>query len=1203
MSEMISIASGFQYSVNIGYDLSSDEKLKNFIPTKSALSLLEEILLSTQDSSTDRARILIGAYGKGKSHIVLMILSLLMKKDFSLFKKLLPRIEESPSLYQSVRNYYEGDNRILPIVISGSSTNLTQAFLLALQRTLMQDDMQDIMPETNFKAAATTIRRWQKDFPETYKMFKSEIDIPVAKFINKLLEYNVSAYVTFERIYPNLTAGSLFNPFLGFDVIEIYEAVARGLKKKGYTGIYVVFDEFSKFLETSITDISISDTKTLQDFAEKCTRSGELQMHLMLISHKEITNYIGTLEKEQVDGWRGVMERFKPIHLNNTFSQTYEIISAVIEKDPYKWDDFCKTHKNNFDRLKQRYQKHPVFSDGKRELKTAIFGCYPLHPASTFILPRLSERVAQNERTLFTFLSSEGVSTLPSFLKNYDDKKFDLITPDIIYDYFEPLLKKEAYASNLHSNYILTNVILSKLPEGSLESRIIKTISLIYIIEQFERLKPTVEELIGIFATSYDIETIEKTISNLIDNEYVIYLKRSNNYLHLKKTSGVDIKQKIKDMIALQGGKSAAKNILNESNFDNYMYPARYNDEREMTRYFSFVFINGREVTDDVDWEIKSESVQADGIIYGIIPENEREIDSLKKKLEKTSIYNERYIFVLPKHYHDIEKVAQEYYAVASLRDLSIEDPILFQEYEVIFDDLAEVINAYIATYTHPEKFMATYVHNGKEKKIQRKAALTELMSSIFDSIYAMTPVINNEAINRDELTSVALRSRSKIVAALLRNELESNLGIFGSGQEVSIMRSTLVRTGIWIDNNGIPQINLSPEDKKMRNVVFEIESFIMRAEQNGQCNFQDLYKRLTHPDYGIGLRKGVIPIYIAAVLRKHRQHILVADKQGQFSLNVDVLVQINSNPGKFSLIYLDWNSDKTEYIHSLAKVFEEYVVSAERENSTYAYVASAMYRWFIDLPRYSRDDSSRIVNGSRQKNNCSDFVRLLTQNHSAFELLFEKLPAIYQCDKPTIKLARKIEATKRHLDNALKELVDKLVLEVKKMLFQCESEESLLNSDLLSAIMRWKDSLDENVFEQLFADGTDKMLALFQSEIDDERLLICDLAKILTGLRVEDWDAQTIEQFRDRLTLYKTTAENFHSEQEKEEILGTYEYQISYVDKNGKAIIKRFDGINVSARGNLLYNQITSAIDSMGQSISEQEKREILMEVLKKLC
>ena len=41
MSEMISVASGFQYSVNIAYDLNSEEKLRNYIPTKAAMQLMD----------------------------------------------------------------------------------------------------------------------------------------------------------------------------------------------------------------------------------------------------------------------------------------------------------------------------------------------------------------------------------------------------------------------------------------------------------------------------------------------------------------------------------------------------------------------------------------------------------------------------------------------------------------------------------------------------------------------------------------------------------------------------------------------------------------------------------------------------------------------------------------------------------------------------------------------------------------------------------------------------------------------------------------------------------------------------------------------------------------------------------------------------------------------------------------------------------
>ena len=134
------------------------------------------------------------------------------------------------------------------------------------------------MPETNYKAAVAVIKRWKAEFPDTYNQLKKAIESPISKFIDDLENYSGSAYEKFEHIYPMLTAGSTFNPFLGFDVVELYECAAKGLRSKGYTGIYLVYDEFSKFLEANIKNASVSDTKMLQDFAEKCTRSGELQM-------------------------------------------------------------------------------------------------------------------------------------------------------------------------------------------------------------------------------------------------------------------------------------------------------------------------------------------------------------------------------------------------------------------------------------------------------------------------------------------------------------------------------------------------------------------------------------------------------------------------------------------------------------------------------------------------------------------------------------------------------------------------------------------------------------------------------------------------------------------------------------------------------------------------------------------------------------
>lgn len=1213
MSNMISIASGFQYSVNIGFDLNNEDKLQNFIPTKSALELLEETLISTRPTSTDRARVLIGAYGKGKSHIMLMILSILQKKDLQLFAKMLPKVQENPRLLQAINNYYESDNKILPVVITGSNTSLSQAFLLALQRTLSENDMLDVMPETNYKAAAATIRRWQAEFPETYGKFAELIDVSPEFFMGQLENFDSLAYESFEKIYPVLTAGSVFNPFLGFDIIELYESTVKGIRARGYTGIYLVYDEFSKFLETNIANASVSDTKMLQDFAEKCNRSGELQMHIMLISHKEISNYIDKLPKQKVDGWRGVSERFKHIHLNNNFSQTYEIITSVIQKND-AWAFYCVEHADQLRGIEQIYAKHPLFTDLREAgFAQVLLGCFPLHPVSTFVLPRLSEKIAQNERTLFTFLSAQGSSTLSAFLEGFSDNDFAVITPDLIFDYFEPLLKKELYDEQIHHTFALTGIILDELDAGTLESKIIKTIALIYILGQFERLKPTSGELVSIYSCGYPPDEVGKAIRNLIDQKYLLYLKRSNDYLQLKQASGVDIRQKIRDTIERQRALLSIKDILNSVNFDNYMYPSRYNDEREMTRYFSFEFIDGREVTANVDWKIKSESVEADGVIYGILPEDEDGLQEISTHTLTTSPTNHQAIFVVPKHYHDIESIVREYYAVKTLRDeISTADRILFDEYQVIYEDLLDVMMDFIGEYTHPESYKAIYIYNGKEYTITRKAALASLMSDICFEVFDQTPVINNEVINRNDITSVASNSRSKIITALLRTELEPNLGLSGTSQDVSIMRSTLVRTGV-LETDGIPRINLNPtiepldNSKRMTHLMNTIEQFFMETQHAQTMGLDLLYDRLVSAEYGIGLRRGLIPIYIAAVLHVHRKDIILSDRFGQVSPSADLLSQINANPKAYSASYIDWSPEKEAFIARLAEAFSDYVVEEEKNSSAYDYVANAMRRWYMDLPRYSREYKKQ-PDGDRITSRDQKAISYLKQNSSSYQLLFNQLPRAYELHDDSIAdLATYITETKEKYDTLLFNLRQELIQRT-KALFSSVPVELETRASLAAIIEDWTATLDPKVGEQLFSDGTHRLLELFISVPNNEETFISRLAKLVTDLRLEDWDNSMLTLCLEHLKTYKLTAEAFHAVTTEpsieESASGTASgYQITFPTSDGRMVTKRFDQVQYGSRGKLLYNQITSALSSMGQSLSEQEKRQIVMEILEKLC
>ena len=1200
MSDMISVASGFQYSVNIGYDINHDDKLQNFIPTKSSLALLQDILESTEDSSTERARVLVGAYGKGKSHIVLTILSILMRKDWNLFPKLNEKIERYSNLDRLRRNYYESKKKLLPVIINGSSTSMQQAFLLALQKALSENELMRVMPDTNYQAAIKTIKKWETDFPETYKRFKKEIGEPVNKFVERLGNYDLDTYGDFERLFPALTSGSLFNPFLGFDISELYESVVKCIKPLGYSGIFVVYDEFSKYLEANIKQASVSDTKMLQDFAEKCNRSNENQLHLMLISHKEISNYIDKLPKQKVDGWRGVSERFKHIHLNNNFTQTYEIISSVIKKSKRSWERFQKSFADSFDSLLKRYSSHAIFTDvAKEDIKRTIFDCYPLHPVTTFILPRLSERVAQNERTLFTFLSAKGNSTLPAFLNDYQDDCFKVITPDVVFDYFEPLFRKESYSSELHKNYILTKTILEKLNEGSLQAKIIKSLSLIYILEQFDKIKPTANELDVIYSLDYSHEEIRDAIDVLVNKEYVVYLKVSNDYLRLKQSSGVDVKQEIADTIERYASDFSVKGTLNSSSLDNYMYPSKYNDEREMTRFFSFEFIDASEVTKEVDWNVKSESINADGVIYGIIPSSDDSIVNTKKLVCSTSKGRERFIFVIPKKYSEIEDVVLQFNAVMKLRAEAEGDDLLFDEYEVIYEDLRDVISEFVSSYTHPELFKSTYIHNGSEKTISRKAALSELMSQICEKVYSKTPVVNNESINKNNLTSTAFTSRSKIIAGLLRNTIEANLGLTGTGQDVSIMRSVLVRTNILVtEGSGLTRINLQTGDNKLDYLLSVIAGFVQYAKRKGSCCFNELYKMLMSPEGKIGIRKSLIPIFLAVVLHEYRQEVVIESSMGQEVLNVDTLLRIEAEPNSFNLRYLDWDPKKEKFVKELEGIFKEYVIDAEKASNSYDFIVSAMRRWYMSLPKYAKEKIPE-AKAKRYKS----LIRLMKLNIGSYDLLFIKLPYEFGFEDVDTSLAKDVKEAKKYYDNVLTDLTRKLI-DVTKDVYSSGSGRGIQKRTTLTSVIKdWCESLDSAVFEQLFENGADRPLRLFKEVTNDEKNLILRLARLVTDLRIEDWDDKTIDIFIERLKEYKITAEGFRHETSSKVNDVSNAYSLTYIDESGNAVTKRFDRVEQSKRGKLLMNSLLADIESMGFAISEQEKRQILMEVLKKLC
>lgn len=299
--ELIKIDNRFEKSVNLTLDLYVQDKIDGYIPTRSSVNILDSYINEVRSFSGNRATVLIGPYGKGKSHLLLVLLSILSQTcQMSAIKKLVQRISAvNPDAASHISDVMENQGQFLPVLINASGNNsLNQAFMRGLTSALVRDGLDDVIPDNYYTESVKMLLNWQQNFPDTYKLFQRKLNKEtIDSFIKKLESYDEKALEFFRAVYPELTSGGMFNPLIDNEVISVYQSVNRILREKhGYAGIYIIFDEFSKYIEGHAVEGFADDMKILQDmfmairnFELKNVRTLQYDSKDMV---KRITNYI-----------------------------------------------------------------------------------------------------------------------------------------------------------------------------------------------------------------------------------------------------------------------------------------------------------------------------------------------------------------------------------------------------------------------------------------------------------------------------------------------------------------------------------------------------------------------------------------------------------------------------------------------------------------------------------------------------------------------------------------------------------------------------------------------------------------------------------------------------------------------------------------------------------------------------------------------
>lgn len=1159
-SDFLKINDTFQYSINLQFDIGNMDKIKEYIPTTDSCKIMEyyfDSILGNFNKSTA----LIGPYGKGKSHALLVTLTLLSdynKQDKDILDKLIKKIKKiDENLFEKIVQIRTNKLKFLPVIINSNYNNMNQAFLLALYEALDRENIKNINIDSYFTSALNVIQTWERnndnEVLEKFSQCLQKNDTSVEEIKLKLGMFDDEGYENFKLVYKCMMHGVEFNPIINSDIVKHYKDVNYRISQMGYNGIFIIFDEFSKFLEYSGNENIMRDLKIIQDFAEISSRTGKNeQIIFTCITHKTINEYARNLKDDKVNALKAVEGRFKEIYFNRSMEQNYEIISETIRRTRDAKKIIEEKINENIDFYNDLIENFK-FCRFDKVGEILFNGCYPLNPITVYAVINLSEKIAQNERTLFTFLTDDDTNSFKYFIKN--SEQVNLFNLDKVYDYFYNILRKENDAK-IKEIWIKTENALSKTQE-QIERKILKALAIIYMINDFDDLMPNEEVL----RLSINLEKNQFShVLNSLKEKSLIKQKKSNKLYDFSTMYNNDVLNEI-DRIAETKFKTInIKETLNEVIDFGYIVPRRYNLTHKMTRFFKAMFITEEEFLALKSLRLLKQNYFCDGYILNIL----RKTNSIDEIVKKTKELNDNNIVVrVSKEIISDEfyESLREYAAIQYIRRTENNDEETIREINIIEEDILELIHNEIEKkYENNSIKCLLYL----DRKISNEK-INLICSEICEEIYSQTPIVNNEMINKEELSKPITKAREVVIESILNNNVKN------------IKSETSAEATIY------KAIVLKKENKDIREIINIIKKYIKDTEKIGKRNFGKIYEKLKGQPYGV--RKGILPILLAISIQEYGEDIVLYYQNKEIEMNALNISKIFENPEDYNLYVEKGTEDKIKLVKKLSQVFNSEYTELTRNNVKE--LVKKMRNWALGLPRLTRElnEKNDII-----KNEGYILIKnqLLKEDLNNNEFLFRFIPETLQIKKYD-KLEKDMYEMKDLFDHYISLYIESMINKFKERF----KHNTKLN--LNSLLKDWYNGLDDNIKQSVISSNTKNVFTYIENLNSFNDIEIFQkFSNILLSFYVEDWQKNSEGDFFSKL-------DNLFLDIKKARTTDKSKQETIVISTGNEELKKYINNTEISLIGITLKNNIEDSIEEYGDSISESEKIKILLEIVKK--
>ena len=960
LADRIKVNTRYTRSINVERDRGSRALIEAYLPSPGAVELLDSIADTLSDADTPRAWSVVGPYGAGKSSFALFLHELL---GVGRIKKSARAVltKESPR----VARRFARQGPWCRVVLQGSEESFPSRLVSALDN------------------AATGY--WA--------------DRPGRK----------------PAVLQQIRAARERGPLPESNLLELIGSLQDALEQAGAGGLLFLVDELGKFLEYEARQGG-SGIFLLQQLAERAFRGRPTNLVVVVLLHQGFDLYARGLGESLRNDWAKVQGRFQNVPFIEPPEQTLRLVAAAL--DNTLTEAQCRQVRGRAKRFAKALNSAnalpPTLAAG--EAADLFARCYPIHPIGLLLLPELCHRFAQNERTLFSYLGSREPHGFRDAIASLR-RAGDWLHPSSIYDYFlrnqpallsDPLTHRrwvEVVTAVERADTIVDDKTVAQLADSALA----KVIGLLNLVSGAGGLRAS-EAVLRLLYTRGP--AFLATIKRLHQTSVIQFRKFSDEYRVWQGTD-FDIDERIATETDKLGFFSLAEALNTRT--DTAVVARRHSAETGSLRYFDIEF---------ADPDSRRLASTSDGASQSTAP-------------RIVFVLAERKVHEAAFHAMRAGAAAAELWALyldgaamrAAISDvLSLEavqrtaqelasDPVAAREIRERLN-AARIAEQEVVRLLLGDPTRSLWYSGAQRLDIRDRRCLQNELSRNMDRVYEQSPIVRNELINRNRLSSQAAAARNKLFQHMLDMQDRPNLGIEKYPAERAIYRSILQAGALHIETpQGWAFVPPGDPDPLRLRPAWEYLDDLMAKSEDAAITFAALSDAMAAPP--IGLRRGVFPIFFLHYYLLHRYEIaLYEDAAYAPKLTYELLERLVRRPDRYAV-------QRFRIQGVRADLFDEYcrALFDRRPNTANPLpLARAMIQFVHELDEYALKTRRLSPDTLRVR-------EALFLAKSPQKLLFEALPLAcgYGPDDDLAGFGEKLQDGLRELRNAQSDLLEQM--------------------------------------------------------------------------------------------------------------------------------------------------------------------------------